>query len=192
MKTRARDNPFASERVDELLPFDPEWLGLTWSSLVQRLKELDYCGAVVGPHGSGKTTLLCGLKERLEAQGLQVECFFLNEERKKFSQSYWQRLADAEGKVVFLDGAEQLSWFQWRKFVAKASHCRGLVITQHRSGRLPLWVETETSLQMLQDFVRRLYPDYEERQGNLADLYYQTNGNVREALWNCYDRAAER
>ncbi|MCF6312836.1 MAG: hypothetical protein L3J39_10335 [Verrucomicrobiales bacterium] len=190
MKTRARDNAFSSERVDELLPFEPEWLGQTWQGLMQRLVQLDYRAAVVGPHGSGKSTLLQGLKLRLQEDGVEVVSFFLNEDSRSLSEVDWQRLREAGGKVVFLDGAEQLDWLRRRRFYALASHCRGVVVTQHQASDLPLLIETQTSLKMLQDFVNRLDPTFAQRGICLDTLFQENGGNLREALWSCYDLVA--
>ncbi len=191
MKTRACDNPFSNERVDDLLFFEPEWLGVTWADLMGRLEELDYRGAVVGPHGSGKTTLLSALRTKLEAEGFSVQRFFLNEESRDLNEEDWRRLDTAGRAVILLDGAEQFSWMKWRKFLRMASPCRGLVITQHKVGKLPLWLTTQTSVEMLQEFVQRLDPGFVNRGVSLADLYQKSQGNVREALWLCYDIVAE-
>ena len=160
MKTRARENPFASERVEDLLGFEPEWLGQTWPGLMERLRDLDYRAAVVGPHGSGKTTFLSGLKTRLEDQGKRVISFFLNDDQRTLSDANWRVFVDVaedkgevDGSMLLLDGAEQMSWRDWREFHKIASAYSGLVITQHRSGKLPLLVKTETSLEMFCDFI---------------------------------------
>lgn len=198
MKIRARENPFASDRVEELLAFEPEWLGHSWEGLIGRLRDQEYRAAVVGAHGSGKTTLLSGLRERLEQQGFRVEEFFLNEEQKTLSEIDWGRLTDVNageggaGKVlVFLDGAEQMSRKDWRRFQAGTSCCGGLVITQHRPGKLPLLVKTETDIKMFREFVGRLAPDFDCDGEVVERMYFRSNGNIREALWQCYDWAAK-
>jgi hypothetical protein len=192
--TRARENPFASDRVEALVPFEPEWLGETWTGLMERLRGLDYRVAVVGPHGSGKTTLLAGVKTRLERQGFRVGSFFLNEERTRLNESEWRHLermpAGEPSPIILLDGAEQMPWRDWRRLQTLANRFRGLVTTQHRRGKLPLLVRTGTSVEMLRQFVRRLAPGYDWDEGELERVYLCSKGNIREALWHCYDRVA--
>ena len=56
----ARQNPFAIDRVTSL-PFRlPEG---DWPALMTRLQDLNYRGAVVGPHGTGNPRSVgpCGL-----------------------------------------------------------------------------------------------------------------------------------
>lgn len=196
MKTRARDNPFASDRVERLLVFESEWINLNWSQVMKRLEDMDYRAAVVGPHGSGKTTLLRKLKTNLAQQGFEVESIFLNEQKKSLDESVWQRLAqvglDTNKRVmVMLDGAEQLSWREWRRFYSAAQRHDGLVITQHSTGKLPVLLRTETRLDMFADFARRLAPDVDFEDAVLKRIFTSTQGNVREALWQCYDLLAE-
>lgn len=194
MKAWARKNPFASDRVEALLPFEPEWLGETWTGLMDRLDALGYRGAVVGPHGSGKTTLLAGIKTRLESQGFPVLCFFLNEERTRLDESEWQRLERVEAgehsPIILLDGAEQMSWWDWRRLRTLSKHFRGLVTTQHRLGRLPVFVRTETSVEMLRQFASRLASGLDWSEEEARQVYLRSQGNIREALWHCYDRVA--
>jgi len=199
METRARENPFASDRVEALLTFEPEWLNQTWEILMDRLIQLDYRASIIGPHGSGKSTLLSDLKSRLLEQGFQVESFFLNEEQKKLCGTDWERLdhlevSEVSGKrtIVFLDGAEQMSSWQWRRFKKMTTKHSGLIITQHKQGKMPLWLKTETSLEMFRDFVARLSPDFDQHNDSLECCYLNTNGNIREALWQCYDAVAGR
>ncbi len=196
MKTRARENPFASERVERLLVFEPEWIDLNWSQVMKRLEDLDYRAAVVGPHGSGKTTLLRKLKTDLVQQDFVVESVFLNEQKKSLDESVWQRLARIDGDsnkkvMVMLDGAEQLSWREWRRFRSAAYRHDGLLITRHSAGKLPVLLETETRLEMFMDFTRRLAPDVGFEDVVLKRIFTSTQGNMREALWQCYDLLAE-
>ncbi len=194
MKTRARQNPFASDRVEALLPFEPQWLGENWTDLMERLECFGYRGEVVGPHGSGKTTLLAGIKTRLESQGLPVLSLFLNEESSDLGEAEWcalDRAAAGGGSVVvLLDGAEQMSWWDWRRLRSLSKRFRGLVTTQHRRGRLPVLVRTETSVEMLRQFAGRLAPGFAWDEGEAERVFLHTNGNLREALWYCYDRVA--
>lgn len=130
--------------------------------------------------------------------GFRIESFFLNDAHRSLCEEEWGRLSDLEAcydstdeTIIFLDGAEQLSWRSWRRFQAVTAHCSGLVISQHRRGKLPLWVKTETNIEMFQEFVRRLAPNVDWRDGELERMFLDSKGNIREALWSCYDRVAE-
>lgn len=199
MKTRARENPFASDRVEAFLTFEPEWLNQTWENLMDRLRQMDYRGSIIGPHGSGKTTLLSELKSRLLDRGYRVRAFFLNDEQRDMCDADWERLGNLEiidgvneKTIVFLDGAEQLSPWQWYRFKKMTASCSGLIITQHKVGKMPVWLETDTSLEMFRDFVERLSPGFERNDEVLRCCYLNANGNIREALWQCYDSVAHR
>ena len=117
----------------EQLPFElPEdW---TWDAVEERLEQLGYRGAVVGPHGSGKTTFLLELAERLKRRGRQVEVLFTNLEAGKRLPPHWlDTLSRANhGTVVIADGYDVLSWRQRRKLRRVLRPQGGLLITAHR------------------------------------------------------------
>src|SRR5437868_15544127 len=80
-RVKARDNPFAADRVLRVR-YRPQ--GWTWEQLLARLEQLDYRGAIVGPEGRGKTTLLEDLGERLKGRGHNVRHLGLTRERPRF------------------------------------------------------------------------------------------------------------
>jgi len=43
---------------------------------------------------------------------------------------------------------------------------------------------------MFRDFIRRLAPDFDWSDSAVERMYLRSNGNIREALWQCYDRVA--
>ncbi len=57
---KARDNPFAVERV-HAIRYHP--VNTTFDQILARLHELNYRAAITGPEGSGKTTLLEDLEQ---------------------------------------------------------------------------------------------------------------------------------
>ena len=63
---KAHLNPFAPNRVQRLLPFDPLLAGSSWDSIESDWEQLDRRAAVIGHHGSGKTTFLETFRTRLE------------------------------------------------------------------------------------------------------------------------------
>jgi hypothetical protein len=208
-------NPFRSECV-ERLRYRLDDTG--WNALLDRLAALDHRAALVGPCGSGKTTLLEELRDRFAARGVPTAHLRLGIERPAtFGAEFARFLADAPGRLLFLDGAEQLNWWQWRRFKRASRAAAGLVITTHRAGRLPTLRRCETSPGLLGELVAELEAGqsgsrrhplalFDDRQESAPanvgghggtgederrkcfDLWHRHGGNVRNALRELYDR----
>jgi hypothetical protein len=179
----ANANPFRSERI-ERLRYRLDDAG--WRTLLDRLTALDHRGALIGPCGSGKTTLLEELRAQLEARGLATTHWRVRREhRTEFQAELTAFLAAAPGRVLLLDGAEQLGWWDWRRVRRASARARGLVITAHRPGRLPTLREFGTTPELLAELVRELTGETDGR--DCADLWRRHRGNVRNALRELYD-----
>jgi hypothetical protein len=127
---RARDNPFASDRVESLRYRLPA--GLTWDELLQRLAALRFRAALVGPHGHGKTTLLEDLAPRLTARGFRVRTVTLRQDERKVD---WQRFRSlGPDDFLLLDGAELLGRPAWLRVRLSCRRAGGLIVTSHRPG----------------------------------------------------------
>jgi MoxR-like ATPase len=196
---KAHDNPFAMERIEALLEFEPEWYGTNWPDLLQHWQQLDYRAAIVGPHGSGKTTLLRSLEARLKNERTQVHHFFLNDRQPDLKAHEWQRLQNLDDQattVILLDGAERLNRRAWRRFhesiVSHNGSVRALV-TQHRASRFytrwPTLLKTNPTPALLAHLIEKLAPDFANSltKSQIADLLTRHGGNLREAMWECYD-----
>lgn len=183
----ARRNPFATERMEQLLCYNPTWIGRSWEEILSSLEELDWCAAVIGPHGSGKTTLLDELARRMETNGTPVRRLFLNDAHRRLDGL---EFADPN-EIVFLDGAEQLSGWAWRRFRRAVAPAKGVVITSHRPGRLPTLLKTKVSPEILRCCVNRLDPDFVLSEREAEALFVRHDGNIRHALLECYDRASQ-
>lgn len=178
---RARDNPFASDRVERLRYRLPE--GWTWDRLLERLADLRFRAAIVGPHGRGKTTLLEELARRLSVRGFRVRTVTLRQEERKVD---WSRLRGLEADdVLLLDGAELLGRFAWLRVRFRCRRAGGLIVTSHRTGLLPTLLECSTTPELLAALVRELTGEDVE----VAELLARHDGNVRMAFWEMYDRA---
>src|SRR5438067_315727 len=130
---KARDNPFAAERVFERIRYHP--VDLSWREILSRLESLNYRAAIVGPHGTGKTTLTEDLMPHLESLGFRCRLIWLNEGSRAID---WRELTElTPADIVLLDGAEQLSPTKWWLFRRRTRRAGGLVITTHLPGRLP-------------------------------------------------------
>ena len=187
-RMRARDNPFASERVLRVRYKSQAW---TWEQLLARLEAMRYRAAIVGPHGSGKTTLLEGLEPLLAARGFATRYCRLTTENRSPTPAEWRRMTSDSGPhdAILLDGCEQLSWIGWWRFRRATRRAGGLIVTTHLAGRLPTLLRTTTSPALLAQIVRELAGDVAT---DLDHLYARHRGNLREALRELYDRSAFR
>lgn len=185
---KARENPFASDRI-ESLRFRPQ--GWTWGELLTRLDTMRFRAAIVGPHGSGKTTLLEELSSRLEATGRRCRMASLHSHARRLDDATWRRLTDGldDRDVVLVDGAEQLSAIGWSMFQLRCRRAGGLLITTHSPGRLPTLVQTTTSPALLRELVGDLTNTRSDDDLHADSLLLRHRGNIRDALRELYDAA---
>ena len=183
------DNPFAATKLESLPFYFPT--GVNWETLLQRLETQQWCASIVGGSGTGKTTLLQQLIPHIEARGFQPVLFRLQSES---SMREKERLPDKLREVkapgfILLDGAEQLSTRHWLSVRAAATHAAGFIVTVHRSSRLPVVLELETSHKLLDTLVGAL------TKGKLPDneaesIFQRHRGNLRDCLRELHDRWA--
>lgn len=186
---RARDNPFATERVLRIRYRLPDG---DWPGLLARLERQRYRGAIVGPHGSGKTTLLEDIEEQLRARGVPVLTLRLDSTKRAFDRGELDACfaASTAAHVICLDGAEQLGRLAWASFARRARRTRGLIITSHRAGRLPTLHTCATSEHLLEDIVSRLLAPARVPAASPPtshELFLRHRGNLRDALREMYD-----
>jgi len=167
----------------EQLAFRPQ--AATWPAILHRLESLRYRAAVVGPHGSGKTTFMEELAARLLQTGRQPCLLRINEDNRRYT------LPDVTPRTIILfDGADHLPWLQWRKLKSRTQNAAGLIITSHRHDMLPTLLETTTTPDLLRDLVSELSSDVSP--DLIDDLFNRHRGNLRDALFNLYDRFASQ
>jgi hypothetical protein len=184
---RARDNPFATDRVlRQRYRLDETG----WTELLGELARLNFRAAIVGPHGSGKTTLLEDLAGRLEKIGWTPVWIRLSAEFPRLPPAcdavFFAKLGVND--VVLFDGAEQLGAIAWRVFQYRARHAGGLVITTHHAGRLPMLRRCETTPELVAELVRALGEPLSREEAER--LHGRHGGNVREVIRELYDRCA--
>lgn len=187
----ARENPFA---VDRVLAIRYRFLHSSWEELWRRLAELDYRAAIVGPDGTGKTTLLEDLRTPLEDKGFNIRWLRLSREFPRFEsgglRELWRTISPQD--IILFDGAEQLSRWGWRWFRHQSRRARGLLITSHRAGMLPTLLQSHTTPQLLSEISGELLPTLDDTWRPLVEeLYARHDGNLRLALRELYDLAAE-
>lgn len=182
---KARDNPFASERVTAL-PFVAE-AGI--ATLWQRLEALHWHGAIVGPCGTGKTTLLEATAHHLAGREFRVAQWRLDTRTRCLPRPCWHGAPGPEDALL-VDGIEQLSLWEWNRLLWHARRVGAFIVTSHRPTSLPLWLRTATSPALLQQLVRDLGETLSNAEAEA--LWQQHGGNLRLALWQLYDDSARR
>jgi len=184
----ALNNPFATDRVERVLAFRPEWAGTTWKEIELRWKSLNHHATLTGHHGSGKTTFLDAWKKRLIEDGHEVVSLFLNRESRSLTPVGWQALENCSGKTILLDGEEQLSWRARRKFHQLCQQADGVLVTRHSRGKLPTLLHFESDIRTLELCIQQLAPEHHQILSPRLELWWQQcNGNIREILLKCYD-----
>lgn len=184
---RARDNPFAMDRV-HTIRYRPQ--GTTLAGLLARLKQLNYRAAIVGPDGSGKTTLLEDLERMLAGQDIKARMVFVNDTSPLSDPACRRLLSElTRDELVLLDGADLAPRSCWSLLKHHTiTHAYGLVITSHRPGLLPTLIECTTSPALLHDIAHQLQPlDRPIRARSLESLFRRHEGNIRACLRELYD-----
>ena len=190
---RARDNPFSTDRV--LTVRYRFYDGTTWETLLARLAEMNWRGAVVGPDGSGKTTLLEDLQPRLRERGFAVRSLRLTATDNRFPRGFLARALAGIGRddIILFDGADHMPRLAWTRFARRTRPAGGLVITSHRAGRLPTLIECSSTPRALDDILAALVGDDAARLRNVGRrLYEKHRGNLRDVLRALYDLYAAR
>lgn len=183
---RPADNPFASRRIDGL---SYRFHGSGIDELIATIAAGGGRGAVIGPHGSGKTTLLDGLAQRLDGEIVRIR---LNAETSNPAVSVQEHLPVVvdHWHTILFDGAEQLGLWSWWHVQRKIRAAGSIVITSHRSGRLPTVHECRTDPELLIGLVEELAPGGIET--DLEELYQKHDGNIRLCFRELYDVWARR
>ena len=172
--------------------FDPQLNDTSWETIETRWLELRQRAALIGPHGAGKTTFIDAFTLRLRSNDTQVYRLFLNSERALISSEQWADLSLSQGKIVILDGEEQLSFLQRRRFYKLTHNATGVLISRHSKGKLPSLLDFTPRMETLAHCVRTLAPGhYEQLAPHFDQWWAEHNGNIREILLRCYDWMAE-
>jgi len=154
---KAKDNPFRVERLHQL-EYSFGNSELEWQNLLCRLRDLQWRGAILGPHGAGKTTLMTQIQQRIEQLGIETSHLRLREDDLPCLKSMLKEwLAQSvSSQVLMLDSAGLLNFWNWQWLRLKTRHHAGIVITSHRAGRLPTLIRCETSPELLESLVNQL------------------------------------
>jgi len=191
----AVDNPFSTRSIRPgaiAYQFPPGWSA---ERLVERLRDHDWQGQIVGPHGSGKSALLAALLPAIRRAGRDTYLVQLHDGQRRLPGGNAALGSLARGTVVIVDGYEQLGLWSRRGL---RRTCRrfglGLLVTTHVSSGFPDLLRTATSLETARRIVEQLL------QGDSAIVspeeinrrFAMHQGNVRELLFDLYDAYEER
>ena len=188
-------NPFATRcvrpgAIDYLFP--PECGA---EQLVRRLGENRWWGEIIGPHGSGKSTLLETLVPHLRRAGRRVERFTLHQGQRRLQiEPAAARGWNADTQII-VDGFEQLSWWGRRRMKGLGVRIGcGLLVTAHRSVRLPPLYRTDVTLETAQAVVARVLPPGESpvTREDVAQLFALHGSDLRELMFGLYDLVEQR
>ena len=183
---KARDNPFATGRVERLLAFDPGLVGTTWEAIEARWRELGHRACVVGHHGSGKTTFLDAIGRRMARERRVVRLFF-NRSHSRLDEADRRRLDPLGNAVLLVDGDGHLPARERRELHRAAEDAAGLICARHRRLGLPVLLRLRADLELARRLAARLV-DHEPPA--LARRLRRCRHNLRELWMECYDNAS--
>ncbi|MFM7249787.1 MAG: hypothetical protein ACKO5R_07815 [Planctomycetaceae bacterium] len=197
---RAMDaNPFTARRIAPgAIPYRFDQTGQR-EALVEACLRLP-AAAIVGPHGTGKTTLLCTLRWVLERRAGPVALLTLGDGATRGAAPPLPAglglpralvtQAAARPAWLVVDGFEQ--WGLWRR-VRVVLGCRRagvrLLVTAHGACGVPIVHRTAVTPRTVAAIHDGLVQDRPTHVavGDLALALERQGGNLREALFDCYD-----
>lgn len=192
-------NPFTARRIAPgAIPFRFESEGDA-ARLVAAVRH-HAAAAIEGPHGTGKTTLVRALLPELAAGGTSVAVVTLGDGATRGSFPPLPRglglpralvaPGAARPDLLVVDGFEQWGWWRRARVVAG---CRRagvrLLVTAHRDVGLPVIHRTAVSAATVTAVHAALVRDRPTAvaEADLVAAFHRHAGNLREALFECYD-----
>lgn len=190
---KAKDNPYASSRLERLLTFDPSLINDSWEAIEARWQQLGWDGIVLGCHGSGKTTFLLGFKEYLENAGEPVAMFFFNDQKTELDAAETKALQDGiADKWVFVDGIEYLVGVKGWLLRRKLKQGNGWLVAKHRvtdKAQSKVLVELEPTEALACSLLKQITHAHQVGREIQSELN-QHNKNLREMWFARYDQWA--
>jgi hypothetical protein len=194
----AMENPFCTRRTK------PGAISYLFSSnedmvsIINRLRENKWRGAIVGPHGCGKTTLLGEIAAYLPSIGHVSAMFVLHDGQRRMPDG-WRDKIDAvsteQALIAIVDGYEQLS--RLSRFLLKRYCSRshiGLLVTAHRQTDIKTIHHVMPTVETANRIVALLLRDTRIAFPSelVNSIYKKHGGNIREVLFELYDFAERK
>lgn len=187
---KARDNPFATERLERLLAFDPELNATSWPQIEARWEQLGRRACVRGRHGAGKTTFLTTFGGRLSKEHRVLYLFF-NKARARLHAADRALLKSSAEAVLLIDGDQHLPLLERFELRQAASHAHGVLWTRHRAGLSPSLLHLKIDQVLAQRLLQRVAPEWSAvLEPKLPKLLKEVRGNLRELWMAYYDQLA--
>ena len=193
----ARDNPFASHRVESLKYRYP---GFNFDEAVAQLEQMQWRAAILGPHGTGKTTLLLELHRYLQNsnndRSKPSRIWFVPRDRSSRNQQWLELLEECSPQTILLvDGYERLSWSKRLQllglgptWIRQSCLPKSIVVTTHRPVGLPVWIHTTSNSTTMEELLLELHPTASpETIDQARKLFTTRRGNIRDVFWKLYD-----
>lgn len=193
----ARDNPFASHRVESLKYRYP---GFNFDDAVAQLEQMQWRAAILGPHGTGKTTLLLELHRYLQSSTNErsdsTRIWLVPLDRSSRNQQWFELLEECSPQQILLvDGIERLSWSRRLQllslcptWIRQSSLPKSIVVTTHRPVGLPVWLHTTSNSSTMEELLLELHPTASpETIDQARKLFTTRRGNIRDVFWKLYD-----
>jgi hypothetical protein len=184
------ENPFSAGRIRPgAMPFLPA-AGGDAEALVERLRQNQWRGQIVGRHGTGKSSLLRALIPAIQDAGRPTLLLELHDGQRRLPGGLRAIGQLRFPAVLAVDGYEQLAW--WNRLRLRR-FCRrrgvGLVVTAHGRAGLPPLVQTAIDAESAWPIVAQLQQGYRPlvTPQDLAEHLRRHEGDLREALFDLYD-----
>ena len=192
---KAHFNPFAPDRVQRSLPFEPQLADTSWEAIEKKWQQLGRRAAVIGHKGSGKTTFLKTFRGRLE-ENYQVRCFFFRTGDRLLQPTHLEalaRLPKEENTILLVDGEGHLALRERLRLREGARHAEGYLVARHHRSQLPTLLKLQSSALLAVELFERLNLEgYEEIRERLPSLLKKKRGNLREMWLSLYDQYASQ
>lgn len=196
---RASENPFSVQKIHAL----PYWFGEADSveSLAEKFWSQVALGqrrqVLLGAHGTGKSTLLREIGRCWEVQGRTV--VRLDGAKLRLTSDQTNRTngrCETLRRVLLVDSAEKLSWFDWVKIWWRFDNAPVLA-TVHKQGRFAVLYHCRASFEHFELLCRELVGDdwewFSEQcpREQRSKIFEARNGDIRQCFFDLYDRVAQ-
>lgn len=192
---KAHLNPFAPDRVQRLLPFDPQLIDTSWEALESRWQKLGRRAAIIGHKGSGKTTFLRTFATRLEDSHDFVRLFFRQGDRTlgQTELKQLQEIQKGRKAILLIDGEGHLSLTERHRLRNHARKAEGYLVARHHRSLLPTLCHLRSSHELASALLARMdLKEQEALQSELPHLLRKKRGNLREVWLSLFDEYATK